>query len=69
MNRSSNFFIGLVAAIVTFGMLTLTLGPKHAMWNRHHHGWHGVRSYDNHHGNDCGEDHESQNENGQRGGE
>lgn len=69
MNRSSNFFIGLAAAIVTFGTLTLTLGPKHAIWGRHHHGWHRAWNQGDHNGHDCGEDHRSQEEDGKDGGE
>ncbi len=69
MNRSSNFFIGLTAAIVTFGALTLTLGPKHAIWGRHHHGWHGARNDNTHNSHECGADHRSQEEDGQEGGE
>lgn len=63
MNRGSNFLIGLVAAIITFGALTLTLGPKHAVWGRHHHGWHGARHHDNHNDHACiDEGHQKQNE-------
>jgi hypothetical protein len=40
MNRSMNFFIGLVAALITFGALTAAFGPRHSHWGfyGHRHG-------------------------------
>jgi len=44
MNRRNQFLTGAIAAILTFGTLTLTLGARHnGNWAhhglRHHHGY------------------------------
>jgi hypothetical protein len=40
MNRRTNFFVGLGAALTTFGILTLAFGPRHTHWNDHRVGFH-----------------------------
>ena len=37
MKRSSEFLVALVAALITFGSLTLALGPRQFAWRGHHH--------------------------------
>lgn len=39
MNRSTNFFVGLGAALTMFGILTLALGPRQTHWNNHRIGF------------------------------
>lgn len=63
MNRSTNFFIGLAAALVTFGTLTLAFGPRHTHWQGHHR--YSYNKHDGHHhywGPCRDNDHENQND-------
>jgi hypothetical protein len=39
MNRGRGFFIGVAAALVTFGALTVAFGPRHNLWS-HGYGYH-----------------------------
>lgn len=55
MKESTKFFVGLTAALITFGTLTLALGPRRVGWRDHHH-HHGYGVY--HHAPDtCVERH------------
>lgn len=42
MKRSSEFLIAAAAALITFGTLTLAMGPRHFGWGAYHHHRHGV---------------------------
>jgi hypothetical protein len=51
MRRGSNFLIAAAAAALTFGALTLTLGPRHMeRWDGYHHGY---RAHFNGGGHSC----------------
>lgn len=62
MKRSSEFLVALVAALITFGALTLALGPRQFGWRGHHHHGHGpYHSHDSCSGEE-GEHHNDKNE-------
>lgn len=46
MKRKPRFFIGFLAATLTFGTLMATIGPRHFRHHSHH-------CYDNQTGNNC----------------
>lgn len=46
MKRNTNFLIAIVAAMITFGSLTLVFGPKHSHWRSHHNGWHRMHHHE-----------------------
>ena len=46
MKRRSRFLIGLISAVITFGILSLTVGTDH--WKRYNHHRHGYYHHDHH---------------------
>lgn len=49
MKRSTNILVGIAAAIITFGVLTLSFGARHTHWRGGFHD----RHYGYHDGDSC----------------